>query len=89
MLKVLKFRNDNSLKTLKSYLDKRKAIQRNQTTIVSKIIQNVKKNGDKAVLSYEKRYSKIKTKSKKILFSKKEIYEIANRTDFKIKNQLI
>ena len=43
MLKVLKFRNDNSLKTLKSYLDKRKAIQRNQTTIVSKIIQNVKK----------------------------------------------
>ena len=88
MLKVLKFRNDNSLKTLKSYLDKRKAIQRNQTTIVSKIIQNVKKNGDKAVLSYEKRYSKIKTKSKKILFSKKEIYEIANRTDFKIKKSI-
>ena len=71
MLKVLKFRNDNSLKTLKSYLDKRKAIQRNQTTIVSKIIQNVKKNGDKAVLSYEKRYSKIKTKSKKFYFQKK------------------
>ena len=88
MIKVLKFRNDNSLKTLKSYLDKRKAIQRNQTTIVSKIIQNVKKNGDKAVLSYEKRYSKIKTKSKKILFSKKEIYEIANRTDFKIKKSI-
>ena len=73
MLKVLKFNNKNSLKTLKIFLDKRKSIQKNQTSIVSKIIKNVKKNGDKAVLNYEKKFSKIKTKSNKIFFSNKEI----------------
>ena len=68
MIKILKLNNKNSLKLLKIFLDKRKSIQKNQTSIVSKIIQNVKKNGDKAVLNYEKKFSQIKTKSNKILF---------------------
>ena len=76
MIKILKLNNKNSLKLLKIFLDKRKSIQKNQTSIVSKIIQNVKKNGDKAVLNYEKKFSQIKTKSNKILFSKKEINRI-------------
>ena len=37
MLKVLKLNNQNSLKSLKIFLDKRKSIQKNQTIIVSKI----------------------------------------------------
>ena len=76
MIKILKLNNKNSLKSLKIFLDKRKSIQKNQTSIVSKIIQNVKKNGDKAVLNYEKKFSQIKTKSNKILFSNKEINKI-------------
>ena len=70
---ILKYNNKNSLKSLKLFLDKRKSIQKKQTIIVSKIIQNVKKNGDKAVLNYEKKFSKIKTKSNKIVFSLKKL----------------
>ena len=88
MIKILKLNNKNSLKLLKIFLDKRKSIQKNQTSIVSKIIQNVKKNGDKAVLNYEKKFSQIKTKSNKILFSKKEINKISKRVDLKIKKSI-
>ena len=73
MLKILNYNNQNSLKTLELFLDKRKSIQKNQTSAVSKIIKNVKKNGDRAVLNYEKKFSKIKKKTKNISFSNKEI----------------
>ena len=43
MLKILNYNNQNSLKTLELFLDKRKSIQKNQTTIVGKIIKDVKK----------------------------------------------
>ena len=76
MLKVLKFNNKNSLKVLKTFLDKRNSVQKNQTFLVNEIIKNVKKNGDKAVLRYEKKFSKIKTNSNKILLSNKEINKI-------------
>ena len=88
MLKILRVDNRNSFKVLKIFLDKRKTIQKNQTHTVSKIIQNVKKKGDKAVLNYEKKYSKLKTKSNKILFSKKEINKISKKTDLKIKRSI-
>ena len=68
MLKTLNYNNQNSLKILELFLDKRKSIQKNQTSAVSKIIKNVKKNGDKAVLNYEKKFSKIKKKQKNIFF---------------------
>ena len=57
MLKVLKFDKKNSLKSLKIFLDKRKTIQKNQTSIVTKIIKNVKKNGDKAVIKEKDTFS--------------------------------
>ena len=88
MLKVFKFNNQKSLNALKIFLDKRKSIQKNQTSIVSKIIKNVKKNGDKAVIKYEKKFSKVKTKSNKILFTKKEINNISNKTDLKIRKSI-
>ena len=47
MLKSLNYENKNSLKALKVFLEKRKNIQKKQTITVNKIIQNVKKNGDK------------------------------------------
>ncbi|MBL6786051.1 MAG: histidinol dehydrogenase [Candidatus Pelagibacter bacterium] len=87
-IKVLNFNNKNSLKILKLFLDKRKSIQKNQTRIVSKIIQNVKKNGDKAVISYEKKFSKLKLKSAKIFFSTAEINKILKKTDLKIKKSI-
>ena len=88
MLKLLNFRNKNSLKSLKVFLEKRKIIQKKQTITVNKIIQNVKKKGDKAVLNYEKKFSKIKTKSNKVIFSSKEINKISKKTDLKIRKAI-
>ena len=88
MIKILKYNSKNSLKVLKIFLNKRKSIQKNQTSIVSKIIKDVKKNGDKAVISYEKKFSKIKTKSNKLLFSNKEIKKISKKTDLKIQKSI-
>ena len=88
MLRVLKFNKKNSFKVLKIFLDKRKSVQKNQTSIVSKIIDNVKKNGDKAVINYEKKFSKLKTKSKNILLSKNEINKISKKIDFKLKKSI-
>ena len=88
MLKVLKLNNKSSLKVLNEFLDKRKVIQKNQTTIVNKIIKNVKINGDKAVLNYEKKFSKLKLKSNRVTFSKKEISNISKKIDIKIKQAI-
>ena len=88
MLKVFKLDNKNSFKNLIKFLDKRKSFQKNQTSIVSRIIKNVKKNGDKAVISYEKKFSKIKTKNNSLIFSEKEINNISKRTNSKIKKSI-
>jgi len=88
MLKILNYNNQNSLKILEIFLDKRKATQKNQTLAVSKIIKNVKKKGDKAVINYEKKFSKIRKKTKKISFSNKEISLLLKKTDNKIKKAI-
>ena len=58
MLKILKISDKKSFKNLKIFLDKRTSIQKSQTSIVNNIIKNVKKNGDKAVIAYEKNFLK-------------------------------
>ena len=88
MLKVLKYKKKRSSQTLEAFLNKRRFIQKSQTSAVNIIIQNVKKNGDKAVLNYEKKFSKIKTKSVKVLFTNKEINNISKKTDKKIKQAI-
>ena len=85
MLKLLKLNKKNSLNILENILNKRKSTQKNNTTTVKKIISNVKKNGDKAVIKYEKKFSKLKTHSTKIIFSRQEINSIASQVDKKIK----
>ena len=88
MLKILKYNNKNSFKYLELFLNKRKLIQKEKSFIVSKILKDVKKNGDKAVLRYEKKFSKIKTNSSKVFFSNKELEIIAKKTDKKIKQAI-
>ena len=88
MLKILKFNEKNSFNTLEAFLNKRKFIQNNKTNIVSRILQKVKKDGDKALLEYERRFSKIKNKSKKISFTNKEINKISRKTDKKIRKAI-
>ena len=88
MLKFLDYNKKNSLNNLEIILDRRKSTQKNKSSVVKKIIANVKKNGDRAVIQYEKKFSKTKIKSSKIIFSKKEINEILKKTDKKIKQSI-
>jgi histidinol dehydrogenase len=88
MLKYLNYNKKNSLNNLEIILNRRKSTQKNQTSFVKKIISNVKKNGDKAVIEYEKKFSKIKNRSSKIIFSQQEINKIAKKIDKKIKQSI-
>ena len=85
MLKILKYNKKESSQSLENFLNKRKFLQKNKTFAVERIIRNVKKKGDKAVLNYEKKFSKIKLKSPKIFYSKNEIRSISKKTNKKIK----
>ena len=88
MLKLLNYNKKNSLYTLETILNLRKSSQNNQTASIKKIIKDVKKKGDKEILKYEKRFSKIKTRSTKLVFSKKEMNEIIKKIDDKVKKSI-
>ena len=83
MLKTLNYNKKNSFRILEKFLNKRKLTQKNQASQVSKIINNVKKNGDKAVLNYEIKFSKIKKKTNKIFFTNKEIVDLIIKERYK------
>ena len=86
---MLKFFNANkkgSIKKLKFILESRKVKQKIKSSAVKKIISIVKRQGDKAVLKYEKKFSSVKSNSNKILFSKNEINKISNSIDRKLKS---
>ncbi len=88
---MLKFLNANEKKffdKLEISLNSRKLNQKNKSVTVKKIILNVRKQGDFALLKYEKKFSKIKSKSKQIKFSKKEINKISKNIDKKLKNSI-
>ena len=65
-MKFLNANKKNFSKKLELILNSRRQNQRIETAVVKKILLDVKKNGDKAVLTYERRFSKIKTRSNKI-----------------------
>ena len=88
MLKILRYNKKRSFNDLEIFLNKRKISQKNLSLTVKKIINNVRKNGDRAVLNYEKKFSKVKTRSTKIFFSSREINSISRKTDPKIKKAI-
>ena len=73
MLRFFNANQKNYSRKLDSILASRKNKQKSQSIIVKKILAGVKKNGDKAVINYERKFSKIKTNIKKIKFSDTEI----------------
>ena len=59
-MRVISTENKNFNNKLENLLDKRKKKLKSNLSSVSKIIQDVKKNGDKALLKYEKKFNKNK-----------------------------
>ena len=88
MLKYFNASQKNYLKKLEIILERRKLIQKNQAIKIKKILSDVKKNGDSAILKYEKKFLNIKLKSKKIKFSNKDISKILKVVDKQLKKSI-
>ena len=84
MIKIINYNNKNSSKLLEQFLNKRRLGKKKDTSIVEKIIKDVKKNKNKAVLKYEKRFSK----NSKITTSKNEVNESIKLLDPKVKKAI-
>ncbi len=88
---MLKFFNTNQqsfLKKLDIILSKRKSEQKKQSVNIRKILLDVKNRGDKAVIKYELKYSKIKSKTKRLRFTKDEISIISKSIDKDLKKSI-
>ena len=84
MIKIINCTNKNYLKKLDSLLELRRFNKNDKVKIVSKIIQDIKKNGTKALLKYEKKFSKNNT----IRVSEKEINKAIRKLNPKVKKAI-
>tara|TARA_B100000674_G_scaffold232481_1_gene191231 strand:+ start:2651 stop:3934 length:1284 start_codon:yes stop_codon:yes gene_type:complete len=80
-MRVISTENKNFNNKLENLLDKRKKKLKSNLSSVSKIIQDVKKNGDKALLKYEKKFNK----NKIIVPSVSQISQSIRSLDKKVK----
>ena len=83
-MKILSINNKNFNKILDISLAKRKNKILSNSVSVTKIIKDVKKNQDRALVKYEKRFNK----NKKIFLSKKEISKLISSLDLKVKKAI-
>ena len=88
MLKYCNANEKNFSKKLETILNLRRQKQQNQSSIVKKILSDVRKQGDKAVIKYERKFSNVKTKGKKIKFSREEINKISSRIEKSLKKSI-
>ena len=84
MIKAINCNNSNFTKKLTILLEKRRQVKRYDTKIVSSIINDIKKNKIKALLKYEKKFSK----NKNIKPSKIQINNAIKKLDPKIKKAI-
>ena len=89
MLKFIKANKKNFLENLENILQKRKLQNPTIDLRVKKIIQDIKKNKDIALIKYEKKYSKQKTISlNNIKFTIPERNKIIKKLDKRTKNSI-
>ena len=84
MIKILNCKNKNYVSKLSKLLTKRKSKDIISKNIVERIIRDVKKNGDNAIIKYEKKYSK----NNEIIANKKKITKTIKLLDPKIKKAI-
>ena len=89
MLKYLNGNQDNFNQKLELLLSKRKVQESSKFFTVKKIIQDIKKNKDKALIKYESKFSKFKKiNNSNIVFNNTEIKKIIKKLDFKTKKSI-
>ena len=89
ILKLLNSNQKNFIQKLELILKKRKVNRSSKSLLVKKIISDVIKNKDQALIKYENKFSKFnKIKKKDIKFSNKEINTTIKKLDKKTKNAI-
>ena len=83
-MKILDHNKKNFYKELDKIINKRKIIDRPTLRTVEKIINNVRKNKDKALVYYEKKFNS----NTKIIPNNKEISRVIKSLDPKIKKEV-
>ena len=83
-MKILDINSKNFDKSLENLLYKRKKKLESSSVSVTKIINDVKKNGDKALLKYEKKFNK----NNIIVPSAKQINKSIKSLDKKVKKAI-
>ena len=84
MIKTINCNNKNYVKKIEFFLDKRKKEEKFNTKIVSNIINEVRKNKVKALLKFEKKFSK----NKNIKPTKTQIKNTIKKLDPKVKKAI-
>ena len=84
MIKIINCNSKNYKKKLTTLLEKRRSGKETVSKIVSKILKDIKKNGNKALLKYERRLSK----NSNIISTKNEINKAIRNLDPKVKKSI-
>jgi len=84
MIKTLNCAKKNYKLEIRKLLSKKQSKVKIDTSEVNKIIEDVKNNGDKALIKYEKKFGK----NTEIVFKKKKINNIIKKLDPKIKKAI-
>ena len=89
MIRTLNTKSKQFNKQLSYYLNLRKFNSSSKTAIIKKIIHDVKKNKDKSLIRYEKKFNKInKLNKKNLFFSNSEIRDFIKKLNPKIKRSI-
>ena len=89
MLKKINTTKKNFLNNLEFLLDKRRTYVPKKHTLVKRIIKEVKKNGNKAIIKYEKKFNNYKKlEIRNLKYTDKEIKNIIKKLNKKTKKSI-
>jgi len=89
MIKILKTSSIDFKKKFNNFLNLRRNYPASKLNRVKKIIEDIRRNGDKSLIKYEKKFNKIKNlNSRALFFSEGEIKKYIQKLDPKIKSSI-
>jgi len=89
MIKILKTSSIDFKKKFNNFLNLRRNYPASKLNRVKKIIVDIRRNGDKSLIKYEKKFNKIKNlNSRALFFSEGEIKKYIQKLDPKIKSSI-
>jgi len=89
MIKILNTKSRNFQNEFDYYLNFRREYSESKAKVVKRIIRDVRKDKDKSLIKYEKKFNSLKNLNRnKLFFSNSEIKKNINSLDIKVKNSI-